>query len=456
MFAIWDMEIKALQIHQCLFALLILSFSLNRPTVFPTKRDTMVRPHWLLLKPDAFLSRYNAQRALEMVKTDDQASPPIYRSIILDIYIFHDNYLQLFKMYGAVGTNAARLVCPYAKLTSSDRQLSIRDTVLKALSNALSSSAFADVQFVDFSQEDPLITGERVFQYSAHERPIGNETKYGQLDVAILLSSGTKADQRSLTPIQIGNREEQSPKYLPAFTVSQSDMTGKLESLAPYLGDNVEYPILNKVWARYIDCDKAVLAQQMGHNKLGLARLALNSLTAALSAKQQEPLVLPKPIHGLIAYCSDAWEAGLFFLLLNPVDWGMKIKRDADDFCHEFNGDFVDFTVVGDFSDSTLQLYHAIPAIEPEIMDIEYIPLTEDDKAPNFMTMLSGTRNGRFRIRYIEANDTTVFDSRTRTALRINVEEDLEEGWKSPPLDKSPPKWYQMQQEDYMVLSKYK
>ncbi|KAF7195709.1 hypothetical protein HII31_03027 [Pseudocercospora fuligena] len=415
----------------------------------------MVRSHWLLLKPDAFLSRYNAKRALEMVKTEDQATPPIYRSIILDIYIFHDNHLQLFKKYGVVGTNATRLVCPHAKLTSSDRQLSIRDTVIKMLANALGSSTFADLQFVDFGQEDPLITGERIFRYSAHERAIGNETEYGQLDVAVLLSSGIKADQRSLAPIQIGNREEQSPKYLPALTVGQSDMTGKLKSLASYLGDNVEYPILNKIWTRYSDYDKAQVSQQMGNDKLRFARLATNSLTAVLLAKQQEPLVLPKPIHGLIAYCSDIWEAGLFFLLLNPVDWAMKIKRDADDFCHEFNGDFVDFTVVGDFSDSTLQIYRAIPAIEPEIMDIKYMSLTEVDKAPNFMTMLSGTRNGRFRIRYIEANDTTVFDSRTRTALKVKFEEDLEDGWKSPPRDNSPPKWIQMQQKDYMVLSKY-
>ncbi|KXT05353.1 hypothetical protein AC578_11080 [Pseudocercospora eumusae] len=404
----------------------------------------MVRPHWLLLKPDAFLSRFNAKRALEMVKKKGQSIPPIYRSIILDLYIYHDNHLQLFKKYGVVGTNAARLVCPHAKLTSSDRQLCIRDIVVKMLANALGSSTFADIQFVDFSQEDPLITGERIFRYNAHERAIGNEIEYAQLDVAILLSSVMKADQRSLTPIQIGNREEKSPKYLPALTVGQSDMAG----------GNVEYPILNKIWTRYHDYDKAQVAQQMGSDKLRSARLATNSLTAALLAKQQEPLHLPKPLHGLVAYCSDTWEAGFFFLLMNPVDWSMKMKRDADDFCHEFNGHFVDFTVIGDFSDSTLHLYRGIPAIEPEIMDPEYGFLTEHDKAPDFMTMLSGTRNGRFRIRYLEANDTTVFDSRARIALTRSFGEDWQEWLKSPPRDNSPLTWFQMQQEDYMVLSK--
>ncbi|KXT13419.1 hypothetical protein AC579_9914 [Pseudocercospora musae] len=341
-----------------------------------------------------------------MVNTKDQANPPIYRSIIIDLYIFHDNHLQLFKMYEVVGTNAARLT-------------------------------FADVQFVDFSQEDPLITGERIFRYSAYEHAIGNETVYGQLDLAILLSLRMKADQKSLTPIQIGNREEESPEYLPALTVGQSDMTGKLQGLASYLGDNVEYPILNKILTRYRAYEKAFVAQQMGNDKLGLARLATNSLTAALWAKQQEPLVLPKPIYGLIAYYSDTWEAGLFFLLMHP-----------------FSGDFVDFAVIGDFSDRELQLYRAILAVEPEVMDRKYMFLTEDDKAPKFTTMLSGTRNGRSRMRYLEANDTTVFGSRTRTALKVKFKEDWEEWLNSPPSDNSPPKWFQMQQEDCIVLSK--
>ncbi|EME86207.1 uncharacterized protein MYCFIDRAFT_214155 [Pseudocercospora fijiensis CIRAD86] len=415
----------------------------------------MVRPHWLLLRPGAFLSRYNAKKAVEMLKAEDKASTPIYRSIILDVYIFHDNRLQLFKKHGIVGADANRLVCPHAKPTNSDRQLSIRDVVLKMLGHGLGSSIFADIQFVDFSQEEPLITGERIFRYNDHERATGNETEFGQLDIAILLSSGMQVDQ-SLIPIQIGNRDEKSPKYLPALTVSRSDMTSKLKDLEYYLGDNVEYPILNKVWARYGDCAKAQVDHQMGHEKLGLARLATDSLTAALLAKQQEPLVLPKPIHGLIAYCSDVWEAGLFFLLLDPIDWAMKVKRDADDFCQEVNGDFVVFTVIGDFSDSTLQLSRVFPAIVPEIMHRKYTYLREDDKAPNFITMLSGTRNGRFRMRYLQANDTTVFDSRTRTSLKITFREDWEEWLKSPPRDNSPPKWIQMQQEDYMVLSKNK